>query len=39
MIDEVLNRIGPFALLTGTEPLRAVYPASGFASVSLQIDR
>lgn len=39
MIDELLSRIRPFSLLTGTEPLRAVYPASGFASVSLQIDR
>lgn len=39
MIDELLSRIRPFSLLTGTEPLRAVYPASGFTSVSLQIDR
>lgn len=39
MIDELLSRIGPFSLQTGTEPLRAVYPASGFTSVSLQIDR
>ena len=39
MIDELLSRIGPFSLLTGTEPLRAVYPASGYASVFLQIDR
>jgi cytochrome P450 len=39
MIDELLSRIRPFSLLTDAEPLRAVYPASGFASVSLQIDR
>ncbi|MBA3041009.1 MAG: cytochrome P450 [Alphaproteobacteria bacterium] len=38
MIDELLSTIGPFSLVKGAEPLRAVYPASGFASVLLQID-
>lgn len=38
MIDELLSTIGPFSLLKGAEPLRAVYPASGFASVLLQVD-
>lgn len=38
MINELLDTIGPFSLVTGAEPLRAVYPASGFASVFLQVD-
>ncbi|MBW8319313.1 MAG: cytochrome P450 [Arenimonas sp.] len=37
MIDELRSAIRPFSVLTGTEPFRAVYPASGFASVFLQI--
>lgn len=39
MIDELLSTIGPFSLVSGAEPLRAVYPASGFASVFLEIAR
>jgi len=39
MIDELLSRIASFSLVTRAEPLRAVYPASGFASVFLQIDQ
>ncbi len=38
MINELLDTIGPFSLVTGAEPLPAVYPASGFASVFLQVD-
>ena len=38
MFDELLSTIGPFSLVKGAEPLRAVYPASGFASILLQID-
>lgn len=38
MIDELLSTIGPFSLLKGAEPWRAVYPASGFAAVFLRTD-
>ena len=38
IVDELLDTIGPFSLVAGAEPLRAVYPASGFASVFLQVD-
>jgi hypothetical protein len=39
MIDELLSRVASFSLLKGAESLSAIYPASGFASVSLQIDQ
>ena len=39
MIDEFVSRVASFSLLKGAESLRAIYPASGFASVFLQIDQ
>ena len=35
MLDELLDGLGPFTLLCGAEPARAIYPASGFSSLFL----
>ncbi|MCW5711470.1 cytochrome P450 [Shinella sp.] len=35
VFDELLEGLEPFSLLPGAEPVRAVYPASGFSSLFL----
>lgn len=35
VFDELLDGLPPFSLLPGAEPVRAVYPASGFSSLFL----
>jgi len=35
MLDELLDGLAPFTLPAGTEPVRAIYPASGFSSLFL----
>lgn len=35
VLDELLEGLEPFSLLPGAEPVRAVYPASGFSSLFL----
>lgn len=35
VLDELLDGLPPFSLLPGAEPVRAVYPASGFSSLFL----
>ncbi|QRI63976.1 cytochrome P450 [Shinella sp. PSBB067] len=35
VFDELLDGLSPFSLLPGVEPVRAVYPASGFSSLFL----
>ncbi len=35
VLDELLAGLAPFALPSGVEPVRAVYPASGFSSLFL----
>lgn len=35
MLDELLDRLASFTLLSGAEPARAIYPASGFSSLLL----
>lgn len=35
VLDELLAGLEPFALLPGAEPVRAIYPASGFSSLFL----
>ena len=38
VLDELLSGIGNFVLPLGTEAIRAVYPAGGYASFNLQIN-
>jgi len=35
MLDELLGGLASFTLLSGAEPVRAIYPASGFSSLFL----
>lgn len=35
VLDELLSGLGPFALYPGADPVRAIYPASGFSSLFL----
>lgn len=35
VLDELLGGLGPFVPRPGTEPVRAIYPASGFSSLFL----
>ena len=35
VLDELLDGLDPFALLPGSQPVRAIYPASGFSSLFL----
>ncbi|MGB3815015.1 MAG: cytochrome P450 [Shinella sp.] len=35
VLDELLDGLEPFALFSGSKPVRAVYPASGFSSLFL----
>lgn len=39
MMEEILDGTGPFALASSTGSTRAHYPASGFTSVHLRVDR